>query len=75
MAIHEPDFAPANHGIGVPEVGLALAERFYFGAKQHHARFQPLKKVIIVGSGAVLRHHQLSQFFLFFWRFSHSKLS
>src|SRR6266478_5654303 len=48
MAIHEPDLAAANHSVGVPQVRLALAEGFNFGAKQHHARFQLLKKVIIV---------------------------
>jgi hypothetical protein len=75
MAIQEPDLAAANDGIGVPQVGLALAEGFHLGPKQHHARFQLLKKVIIVGGGAVLGHDQLCLFFLFFRRFSHGELS
>jgi hypothetical protein len=75
MAIHEPDFAAANHSVGVPQVRFALAKGFYFGAEQHHARFQLLKKVIIVRGGAVLGHDQLCGFFLFLGRFSHSTLS
>jgi hypothetical protein len=75
MAVHEPDLAAANHAVGVPQVGFTLAEGFHFGAKQHHARFQLLKEVIIVGSGAVLGHDQLCLFFLFLRRFSHGKLS
>ena len=70
--IHEPNLAAANHAVGVTQVRLTFAQRFYFGAKQHHARFQLLKKVVIVGSGAVLSHQQLSLFFLFFGRFGHS---
>jgi hypothetical protein len=32
--------------------------------------------VVIVGSGAILRHEHLSLlFFLFFWRFGHGQLS
>src|SRR5580692_5491728 len=48
VEIHEPYLAAANHAVGVPEVRSTLAERFHLGAKQHHARFQLLKKVIIV---------------------------
>jgi hypothetical protein len=71
MEIHEPDFAAANYTVGVPQVGPALPERFNLGAKQHHARFQLLKKDVIVRGGAVLGYDQLSGFFLFFGRFSH----
>ena len=66
MEIHEPNLAASDHAVGVTQVGLAFAQRFHFGAKQHHARFQLLKKVVIVRSGAVLSHHQLRDFFLFF---------
>jgi hypothetical protein len=75
VEIHKPNLAAADYAVGVPQVRLALAERFNLGPKQHHARFQLLKKVIIVRSGAVLGHHQLCGFFLFFGRFSHGKLS
>jgi hypothetical protein len=75
VEIHEPNLAAANDAVSLPQVGFALAEGFNLGAKQHHARFQPLKKVIIVRSGAVLSHHQLCGFFLFFGRFSHGTLS
>ena len=75
VAVQEPNLTATDHAIGIPQIGLALAERFHFSAKQHHACFQLLKKVIIVRSGAVLGHNQLSLFFLFFRRFSHGKVS
>ncbi len=43
MDVQEPNLALTNHPVSVPEVGFALAQRFNFGAKQHHARFQLLK--------------------------------
>ena len=71
MEIQEPDFAAADYTVGIPQVGPVLTERFDLGPKQHHARFQLLKKDVIVRGGAVLGYDQLSGFFLFFGRFSH----
>src|ERR1700726_1205362 len=48
VEIHEPNLAAANHAVGFPQVSLALAKGFNLGAKQHHARFPPLKKLIVV---------------------------
>jgi len=76
MKIDEPNFAFSDQAIGVAEVGLALAEGFYLRAKQHHACFQPLKKVVIVRGGPILGYENLFDlFFLFFGWFRHGKLS
>ena len=76
MKIDQPNFAFADQAIGVAKVGLALAQGFHLGAKQHHARFQPLKKVVIVGGGSILGYENLLDlFFLFFGWFRHGKLS
>jgi len=76
MKIDEPNFALADQAIGVPYLGLTFAQRFHLCAKQHHARFQPLKKVVIVGGGAILGYENLLDlFFLFFGWFRHGKLS
>jgi hypothetical protein len=76
MKIDQPNFTFADQAIGVTEVGLAFAQGFHLGAKQHHTRFQPLKKVVIVGGGSILGYENLLDlFFLFFGWFRHGKLS
>jgi hypothetical protein len=76
MKIDEPNLSLADQAIGIPQLSLILAQRFYLCAKQHHARFQPLKEVVIVGSGPVLSYQQLFDLFvLFFGRFRHGTLS
>jgi len=76
MEIDEPDFAAPDHPIGIAEVSSAFAERFHFGAKQHHARFELLKKNVIVGSSAILSYQDFFDFFfLFLSRFRHGMVS
>jgi hypothetical protein len=56
MEIDEPYLSASNYGVSVTQVRLALAKGFNFGAKQHHAGFQLLKKLVIVRGGPVLGH-------------------
>src|SRR5271157_1910298 len=46
--------------VSVANVGLAFAEGFDFRAVQHQSRFQLLKDMIVVGSGAVLGDDQVA---------------
>src|SRR5271165_2552224 len=46
---------------GIANVGFALAQSFHFGAMQHQARFELLKNVVVVGSGAILRDDLLAR--------------
>ena len=73
MAIEEPNLAAPDQAIGIPQIRLALSKGFHPGAEQHHTRFQLLKKMIIVRSGAVLRDDQLRGFSLIFRRFGHKQ--
>src|ERR1019366_5033961 len=59
VTIFEPQFAVADLRIRLTDVGFALAQRLYFGAAQHHARLEPLQKLIMVVRSAVLSHHLL----------------
>ena len=54
VAIHQPDAGAAHLGIGIAQVGLALAQRLYLGAGQRHSGFHLFEQVIVVGGGAIL---------------------
>ncbi len=76
MEIDEPHFAAADYSVGIAQVASALAERFYFRAKQHHAGFKLLKENIIVGCSAILSYQDLFDFFfVFLRRFGHGMVS
>src|SRR5208283_2773935 len=49
--------------ISIANVGLAFAEGLHFRAVQHETSFQLLKNMIVVGSGAILRHDKLARAF------------
>jgi hypothetical protein len=60
MCVYEKRAAGFEVNESIANVGFALAQSFYFGAVQHQARFKLLKYVVIVGSGAILRHDLLA---------------
>ena len=79
MAVHQPDVAAADLGVGVAQIGFAGAQRFYLGAGKRHARFHFFEQVIVVGGGAILGndlHARLHLFALsgFFRRLGHRRL-
>src|SRR5205085_471643 len=53
VTIHQPDAGTANFGVGISQVSLAFAQRFYLGACQGHAGLHLLEQVIVVGGGAI----------------------
>ena len=69
VAVHQPDVAAAHFGVGVAQIGLAVAQRFHLGARKDHARFHFFEKVIVVGSGAILGNDLLARRHLFYWFF------
>jgi hypothetical protein len=75
MAVQQPDGPGANYGIGVSKVRLSFAQRFHFGAKQHHTCLLLLKQEIIVRGGAILGNQQLIGLPLFFDWLGHRKPS
>ena len=78
MAVHQPDAGAADFGISVPQVGFAVAQRFYFGARQNHTGLHVFEQVVVIRSGAVLGNDLQPRCILFagfLSGFSHEGLS
>jgi hypothetical protein len=61
VGINEKGAAGLEVDIGITDIGLAFAEGFYFGAVQHQSRFQLLKNMVMIRSGAVLGNDLLTR--------------
>jgi len=78
MAIHQPNARAADFGVGVSQVGFALAQSFHFGAHKRHSGFHLFKEVVVIASGAILGNDFLPRcifFGDFLSSFSHEGLS
>ena len=78
VAIHQPHAGAADFGIGLSQVRFALPQRLHFRARQRHASFHFLEKVVVVRSGTILGNNLLpGRIFFdgFLSGFSHERLS
>src|SRR5690349_11470620 len=76
MTIHQPHAGAAHFRIGISQVGFALAQSFYFGADQSHARLHFFEQVVVVRGGAILGNNLLAGcifFASFFAGFGHQR--
>jgi hypothetical protein len=61
MRIHQKRPARFEIDESVSNVGFSLPQSFYFCPVQHQTGFKLLKYVVIVGSGAILRHDEFAR--------------